>query len=66
MNFEVFNIKDIINGPTVQANLNNTWDFIMKIWNNYLAGPCIYIWDKFVVGILWKLIQAGLLALGIK
>ena len=59
-----FNIKSIISGPTVQSNLNNTWDFVMKIWNNYLAGPVIYIWDKFVVGVLWKLIQAGMAALG--
>ena len=55
-----FNIGDIINGPTVQANLNTTWDFVSKIWNNYLAAPSYYIWDKFIVGILWRTIQAGL------
>jgi Flp pilus assembly pilin Flp len=60
-----FNVGDIIKGQTVQANLNNAWTFVVNIWNNYLAAPVIYVWDKFVVGILWKLIQAGLTALGI-
>jgi hypothetical protein len=50
-----FNIKDIINGPTVQANLNTAWGFVFKIWTDYLAGPVMYI-----VGILLKLIQAGM------
>jgi Flp pilus assembly pilin Flp len=61
-----FNIKDILNSSTVQANLNTAWSFVMKIWNNYLAAPCLYIWDKFFVGILWKLFQNGLIALGVK
>ena len=55
-----FNVGDIINGPTVQANLHTAWDIVSKIWNNYLAGPVIYIWDKFVVGILWKIIQSAI------
>ncbi len=55
-----FDVGDIINGPTVQANLHTVWGFVSKIWNNYLAAPVIYIWDKFVVGVLWKIIQAGL------
>ncbi|MFH1454946.1 MAG: hypothetical protein ABIF22_01355 [bacterium] len=55
-----FNIKDIINSSTVQANLHTAWDFILMVWNNYLAGPVLY-----VTGILWKLIQAGLAVLGI-
>ena len=55
-----FNIEDIIKSPNVQSNLNAAWNFIEKIWNNYLAGPVIYVWDKFVVGVLWKFIEAGL------
>jgi len=50
-----FNIRDIISGPTVQANLNTAWDFVSMIWTQYLSGPVIY-----VAGVLWKIIQAGL------
>lgn len=60
-----FNVADIIKGPTVQTNLTTVWNFVLKIWNNYLVGPVIYVWDKFVVGVLWKLIQAGLAAMGL-
>ncbi len=52
-----FNILDIVGGPTVQANLHAAWDFVVNIWTNYLIGPVVYIWDKFVIGILWKFIQ---------
>ena len=55
-----FNIKDIIESGTVQTNLHYFWDFIVKVWNLYLAAPVIFIWNKFVVGVLWKFIQAGL------
>ena len=60
-----FNIGDIINGPTVQANLHGAWDFISKIWNDYLSVPFVFVWDKIVVGILWKLVQSGLSSLGV-
>lgn len=60
-----FNIEDIINTPTVQANLNSTWAFVVNIWNTYLAGPFVYIWDHFVVGIVFELFKAGMTALGI-
>lgn len=55
-----FNIKDIIESGTVQTNLHYVWSFVVKVWDLYLAGPVIFIWNKFVVGVLWKLIQAGL------
>ena len=58
-----FNVTDIINGPTVQANLHAAWDFILKLWNNFLSVPFMFVWNKIVIGILWKLIQAGLAAL---
>jgi len=50
-----FNVKDIINSPTVQANLNSAWDFATMIWNNYLSGPVSYVFQA-----VWKLMQAGI------
>jgi len=50
-----FNITDIINGPTVQANLHAAWDFISMVWNNYLSVPVVY-----VAGVVWKIIQTAL------
>lgn len=56
-----FNVADIINSPTVQANLNSAWGFVSMVWNNYLAAPVIY-----VAGIIWKIIQVGLTAIGVQ
>jgi hypothetical protein len=53
-----FNVGDIINSPTVQANLHSTWDFIVKVWNNYLSAPVVYVWDHFIVGLIWPLIKS--------
>ena len=55
-----FNISDIINGPAVQANLHAAWDFVLMVWNNYLSVPFTLFWNKFVIGVLWPIIQAGL------
>jgi hypothetical protein len=29
-------------------NLNNIWNFIVHVWNNYLAVPFIYVWNLWV------------------
>ncbi|MCX6717569.1 MAG: hypothetical protein NTU76_02745 [Candidatus Taylorbacteria bacterium] len=55
-----FNIKDIIESEKVQNNLHYVWDFTVKIWNLYLAAPVVFVWNKFVVGVLWKYILLGL------
>ena len=55
-----FNVKDIIESNTVQTNIQYVWGFIKTFWNNYLATPIVFVWDTFVVGVLWKLIQEGL------
>jgi hypothetical protein len=55
-----FNIGDILNTPTVQANLHAAWEFVVKVWTNYLAGPAMYVWDHFIVGTIWPLIKSAL------
>jgi hypothetical protein len=29
-------------------NLKDIWDFIVKIWDNFLVGPATYLWDLWV------------------
>lgn len=54
LGFFGYNIRNIINQPTVQDNLNYVWDFVKDIWNRFLVGPATFIWDKLVVGIVWN------------
>jgi hypothetical protein len=48
LGFFGFNVVNILNTPTVQANLNWFWGIIVAIWN-FVSYPFIYIWNKFVV-----------------
>ncbi len=41
-----YNLKDIVNSPTVHDNLVYVWDLIVKLWNTLLAEPATWIWDK--------------------
>ena len=56
-----FNVKDIIDGPTVQANLHTALNIVSKIWNNYLAGPVLA-----VVKWIWSIAQSIVAGLGVK
>lgn len=53
-------VAGVIESPTVQRNLQYVWGIVVNIWTNYLMAPFVFIWDKFFVGVLWKLIVAGL------
>lgn len=52
-----FDVKSIIESERVQRNLHYVWDIVVRIWDNYLAGPAIFVWDKVVVGMLWGSLQ---------
>ena len=54
-----FDVRDILNGATVQSNLHAAWEFVVMIWDKFLSVPFTYIWDKIVVGILWKVIESA-------
>lgn len=51
LGFFGYNLKDIINSPTVHDNLAYVWDLIVKLWNNILAEPALWLWDK-IQGVL--------------
>ncbi len=46
------NVKDIIDSPTVSGNLSYAWGIVVHIWDNYLAGPALYLWGVFK-NLLW-------------
>lgn len=52
-----FDVQSIIQSDNVQRNLHYVWDVVVRIWDNYLAGPAIFVWDKIVVGMLWESLQ---------
>lgn len=46
LGFFGYNLKDIINSPTVKENLQYVWGLTVKLWNNFLAAPAEWLWDK--------------------
>lgn len=50
-----FDVKEIINGSTVQSNLKTAWDFVLMVWNNYLAAPVI-----FIIDFIWNIIKTAI------
>lgn len=40
-----FNLRDIVNSPIVQDNLNFAKEVTLNIWNNFLKVPATYIWN---------------------
>jgi hypothetical protein len=52
-----YNLQDIVKSPTVQGNLNYAWGLVRAVWNNYLAVPFDFIWNRIIIGIGWHNVQ---------
>jgi len=52
-----FDVQSIIQSDKVQGNLHYVWGIVVRIWDNYLAAPVIFVWDKVVIGVLWETLQ---------
>lgn len=49
-----FNIREIIQSPSVSGNLNYGWGLVTALWNKVLVVPVTFIWNKIIVGIFWN------------
>jgi hypothetical protein len=52
-------ITDVLNDPKVQQSLQWLWGIILTIWS-YIQAPIMYVWNNFVIGVVWNAIKAGL------
>jgi len=43
-----FNVRSFIESDMVQKNFGYVWDWVQRIWNNYLAAPFAYLWRVWV------------------
>lgn len=46
LGFFGYDIRDILSAPKVQDNLTYVWGLVVKIWNNFLAEPTQWVWEK--------------------
>ena len=48
-----FDIRDILEKPLVQKNLNYVWNFVIFVWDHYLKTPAVFIWDRVIIDLIW-------------
>lgn len=46
LGFFGYNLRDIVNSPTVSENLKYAWGLAVKLWNTILARPAVWLWDN--------------------
>ncbi len=51
LGFFGLNIQTVFDSPTVKKNLGYAWGLVKTIWNNLLAKPARFIWDKVIIGL---------------
>lgn len=49
-----FDIKSIVESDTAQKNLGYVWDFVKNIWETYLKGPVLYLWNDVFIKLIWS------------
>lgn len=46
LGFFGYNLKEIIDSPTVNENLTYVWGLVVYAWNTCIAEPAVWLWDK--------------------
>jgi hypothetical protein len=49
------NLKGVVDSSTFQSNWGYVKEFIVYIWNHFLSGIFIFIWDTILVPLLKKI-----------
>jgi ABC-type phosphate/phosphonate transport system permease subunit len=48
------NIRSIVASQTFQDNWAFLKTFTIDLWNNYLSGPIVYLWNKIFIPFIWN------------
>lgn len=56
LGFFGYNLKDIVDSPTVRENLAYVWELLVKLWNLLLA-PLTWVWENIVIKLVWNNLQ---------
>ena len=54
-----FDIEKFINSPSTQKNIHYVTDSVVYVWDHYLKGPAIAVYD-FFIKYIWDPMIAGL------
>ncbi|HEU0085839.1 MAG TPA: hypothetical protein VFQ59_02670 [Candidatus Paceibacterota bacterium] len=48
------NIRDVVESPETQENVQYVTDSSKTVWERYLEEPAGYVWNTIIVGLLWE------------
>lgn len=57
LGFFGYNLRDIVNSPTVRDNLTYVWGLVVKLWDNFLLVPLSWVWENIVIELIWNNLQ---------
>ncbi len=50
-----FDVRHAVESPTTQDNLNYFKDLLIKLWENILKMPALFIWDHVIMPLIHSL-----------
>ena len=54
LSFFGYDLKDIVESPLAQKNLEYSKDGVVHVWDKYLKGPLSYLWNNIFIGVIWN------------
>lgn len=48
-----FDVREIIESQQVQENIHYVWGFVVHVWDTYLKGPALYLWNIWT-DLIWS------------
>lgn len=57
LGFFGYNLRDIVNSPTVRDNFEYVWEYVVKLWNNFLLVPLSWVWENIAIDLIWNNLQ---------
>ncbi len=49
-----FNLRHLADSPTTKDNFSYVINLIVHIWDTYLKGPVVYVWNVIFIPYIWN------------
>ena len=53
LSYYKISIKEVVESPTGQSNINYVTDNTKTFWDKYLKDPATYLWNDIFIKIFW-------------
>lgn len=45
--------EDVVQNEVVQENTSYVWNGAVYVWETYLSGPVVFLWNEIFINIIW-------------